>query len=53
MLQLNIKEVEADFSAVFAKVTAGETVIVCDHDQPIVEIKPIKQKISKERPVGL
>ncbi len=53
MLQHTVKEVETNISAILAKVTAGETVIVCDHDQPIVEIKPIATPVLKKRPVGL
>jgi len=54
MPQLNISEVKSRFSATIARVAAGETVIVCNRNKPVAEIRPIKQQETfTERPVGL
>jgi prevent-host-death family protein len=54
MPQLNISEVKSHFSATIARVTAGETVIICNRNKPVAEIRPIKkQETFTERPVGL
>ncbi|MCI5139178.1 MAG: type II toxin-antitoxin system Phd/YefM family antitoxin, partial [Candidatus Electrothrix sp. AR1] len=43
MPQLNISQVKSQFSATIARVTAGETVIVCNRNKPVAEIRPIQQ----------
>ncbi len=54
MPQLNISEVKSHFSATIARVAAGETVIVCNRNKPVAEIRPVKkQKNFKKRPIGL
>ncbi|MCI5194564.1 MAG: hypothetical protein D3915_15870 [Candidatus Electrothrix sp. AU1_5] len=41
MLQLNISQVKSHFSATIARVTAGETVIICNRNKPVAEIRPL------------
>jgi prevent-host-death family protein len=41
MISLNINEIKIHFSSFLAKVSNGETVIVCKRNVPIAEIKPI------------
>jgi prevent-host-death family protein len=53
MITLNINEIKAQFSSFLAKVSKGETVIVCKRNVPIAEIKPISTLPNKKRPVGL
>ncbi len=53
MLQLNINEVKTHLSSTLARVQQGETVVICKRNRPIAEIRPIDQKLNKERPVGL
>ncbi len=53
MINLNINEIKTHFSSCLAKVTNGETVIVCKRNVPIAEIKPIPSLPSKSRPIGL
>ena len=54
MPQLNISEVKSHFSATIARVAAGETVIVCNRNKPVAEIRPIKkQEAFVKRPIGL
>lgn len=53
MISLNINEIKTYFSKYLAKVSNGETVIVCKRNIPIAEIKPIMTLPNKKRPVGL
>ncbi|OQY03809.1 MAG: prevent-host-death protein [Desulfobacteraceae bacterium 4572_123] len=53
MINLNINEIKTHFSSCLAKVSNGETVIVCKRNVPIAEIKPIPVLPNKKRPIGL
>ena len=53
MISSNINEIKAHFSSFLAKVSNGETVIVCKRNVPIAEIKPIAALPDKQRPIGL
>ena len=53
MINLNINEIKTHFSRFLAKVSSGETVIVCKRNVPIAEIKPIASLPNKKRPIGL
>ena len=52
-ISLNINEIKTRFSSFLAKVSKGETVIVCKGNVPIAEIKPITSLPNKKRPLGL
>ncbi len=53
MISLNINEIKTHFSRFIAKVSNGETVIVCKRNVPIAEIKPIAAPPAEKRPIGL
>ncbi len=53
MIRLNINEIKPYFSSYLAKVSNGETVVVCRRNVPIAEIKPIAALPNKKRPIGL
>ena len=53
MISLNINEIKTHFSSFIAKVSNGETVIVCKRNVPIAEIKPIAELPNENRPIGL
>lgn len=50
---ININEIKAHFSSYLARVSKGETLIICRRNVPIAEIKPIAHRPGKKRPVGL
>ena len=52
-ISLNTNEIKTRFSSFLAKVSKGETVIVCKGNVPIAEIKPITSLPNKKRPLGL
>ena len=53
MICLNVNEIKAHFSSCLAKISNGETIIVCKRNVPIAELKPIAPRPSKKRPIGL
>lgn len=53
MISLNINEIKTHFSRFLAKVSNGETVLVCKRNVPIAEIKPVAVLPNKKRPMGL
>ncbi|MBI9082267.1 MAG: hypothetical protein JEZ11_01635 [Desulfobacterales bacterium] len=53
MIHLNVNEIKTHLSSCLAKVSKGETVIVCKRNVPIAEIKPIAAIPNKKRPIGL
>lgn len=53
MINLNINEIKTHFSSCLAKVSSGETVVVCKRNVPIAEIRPIAALPNKKRPIGL
>lgn len=53
MIQINIHEAKLHFSKYLAKVALGETIVVCKHNKPFVEISPIQKPKPKKRVLGL
>ena len=53
MISVNINEIKTHLSSCLARVSKGETVIVCKRNVPIATIKPIIANPNKKRPIGL
>jgi antitoxin (DNA-binding transcriptional repressor) of toxin-antitoxin stability system len=53
MTRVNIGEAKARLSYYLAKVESGETVILCRHNVPIAEIRPVRRASTGPRPVGI
>ena len=53
MLQVNIAEIKSKLSEYLDKVSSGETVVICNRNVQIAEIKAITQKARGRRPLGL
>jgi antitoxin (DNA-binding transcriptional repressor) of toxin-antitoxin stability system len=49
MTQFNLHQAKANLSAVARRVKAGETIILCDRNKPIAEIRPLPG-IAPKRP---
>lgn len=49
MIRINIHEAKTHFSRYLASVQAGETILVCKHNIPIAEIRPIEQPKPQRR----
>lgn len=53
MIRLNIHEAQIHLSKYLAKVKQGETILLCERNVPIAEIRPINAEDHRPRPIGL
>ncbi|MGB0061110.1 type II toxin-antitoxin system Phd/YefM family antitoxin [Candidatus Binatus sp.] len=53
MIRLNIHEAKTHLSKHLRRVKKGETIILCERNVPIAEIRPIAQPPRGKRPIGL
>jgi prevent-host-death family protein len=53
MLKLNIHEAKTHLSRYLARVAAGETVVLCNRNVPLAEIRPLPRRRTTKRPIGL
>ncbi len=53
MIRLNIHEAKTHLSKHLRRVKKGESIILCERNIPIAEIRPIKPQNRQPRPIGL
>jgi prevent-host-death family protein len=53
MIRINIHEAKTHLSRYLARVVAGETILICNRNIPIAEIRPLPPRRTKKRPIGL
>ena len=53
MSRVDIAEAKTHLSRYLDIVERGETVVVCRHNLPIAEIRPIPAPCTEERPIGI
>lgn len=53
MIKLNIHEAKTHLSKYLHNLRDGETILLCKRNEPIAEIRPLKQRIQEQRPIGL
>jgi prevent-host-death family protein len=53
MLRVNVHEAKANLSRYLEAVERGETVIICNRNVAVAELRPIARVSSTPRPVGL
>jgi len=53
MIRLNIHEAKTHLSKHLRRVKKGETIILCERNVPIAEIRPIRPESRGPRPIGL
>ncbi len=53
MVHLNIHEAKTHLSRYLRKLEQGETILLCRHNRPIAEIRPLPQSSPKPRTFGL
>ena len=54
VIKVNVHEAKTHLSRYLARVEAGETIILCRHNRPIAEVRPIKEKAKpRERVFGI
>ena len=52
MKMVNIHEAKAKLSEFLDAVAAGETVIICNRNQPVAELRAIPKQRTEPRPIG-
>ena len=54
MVRLNVHEAKTHLSQYLDRVEAGETIILCRHNRPIAEVRPIQEpQPSRSRSAGI
>lgn len=53
MLRVNIHEAKANLSKYLDAVTAGDTVIICNRNVPVAELRAVPRLRPMPRPIGL
>jgi prevent-host-death family protein len=53
MIKVNIHAAKTHLSKYLARVAAGETVLLCNRNVPVAEIRPVPRRRTTGRPVGL
>ena len=53
MKMVNIHEAKAKLSEFLDFVAQGETVIICNRNQPVAELRAVAKKRTEPRPIGL
>jgi len=53
MGNVNINEIKSHFSGYLNRVTKGETVVICNRNRPVAELRPVKSPGRHKRPIGL
>jgi len=52
MIKANVFEIKARFSEYLDRVVNGERVIVCRHNKPVAELRPLDSARAEPRPIG-
>lgn len=50
MLKVNVQDAKTHLSRYLDEVEKGETVIVCRHNKPVAELRPISEQNEKPKP---
>jgi len=53
MIKLNIHEAKTHLSRYLEKLKKGETILLCKRNEPIAEIRPLREHSHRKRPIGL
>lgn len=53
MIKVNIHQAKTHFSKLLTKLKKGETIVICNRNIPIAELRAIKPHSAKSRPIGL
>ena len=52
MIQVNIFEMKAKLSEYLDRASRGERIIVCRHNKPVAELRPLEAVRTEPRPIG-
>jgi prevent-host-death family protein len=51
-MKVNVFEVKAKLSEYLDRVVAGERVVICRHNKPVAELRPVVDALDNDRPVA-
>jgi prevent-host-death family protein len=52
MLMVNIFEIKAKLSEYLDRVAGGEHIVICRHNKPVAELRPVAETRTVARPIG-
>jgi prevent-host-death family protein len=52
MLKINVAEAKAKLSEYLDRALAGEPIVICRHNDPVAELRPIASVRAEPRPIG-
>jgi prevent-host-death family protein len=52
MNKVNVFEVKAKLSEYLERAAAGERIVICRHNKPVAELRPVDAARVEERPIG-
>jgi prevent-host-death family protein len=52
MLKVNVFEVKARLSEYLDRAIRGERIVICRHNRPVAELRPVEQIRTEPRPIG-
>ena len=53
MLRVNVHEAKANLSKYLEAIERGETVVICNRNVPVAELRPLSRVSKEPRPIGL
>lgn len=53
MTTINVQDAKTHLSHYLDEVAKGESFILCKRNKPIAEIRPIVNRVTEKRPIGL
>jgi len=53
MIKINIHEAKTHLSRYLARLAKGESIVLCNRNVPIAEIRALPARPAKRRPIGL
>ncbi len=52
MFKVNVFEVKAKLSEYLDRAARGERIVICRHNKPVAELRPVSEVRTEPRPVG-
>jgi prevent-host-death family protein len=52
MIRVNVYEVKAKLSEYLDRATRGERIVICRHNKPVAELRPVAEGRTEPRPIG-
>jgi len=52
MKSVNIQQAKTHLSRHIKRVKRGETLVICDRNKPVAELRPLPGTTARERPLG-